>query len=1052
MLIRRLIIRLRIALTILFALGMIAVIGGLFYLNSTGLNHEIRKHISSELEQRGIYVEFDSLKYQFSDGLVAKNVRFYGDAERVTKLASIPEVSINLDKTKLLRGISKINSLSLTAADIELPLNPKDPNAARVKFSNINGNIEFPEAGTISTNKLTAEYLGIDITLAGNLWQELNRPTAKFSPEAARKRAEVYQSFLDYLDRWKWDAANPPDLRLFVEGDINSPEKIKVEFDLIAPELDYKGYSLQKVQMIGDFSHNLLTVDSLYFKNKDQEAHVEMDYDFTISDGRFHVDSNIQVQKFVRKFFKRELFKGFNINGGSEINVKGYFKLPAREEDAVFAAILPSFIKPFAELEIKAIGNTKFSSYEYLGSNFDSFSSDFSWNNGDIYLDKLLMKNPDGYLRGRLLVKNNIITYETETTLPKRTFIPFIKKGGKVEATINQIKLDPDSKVFCKSKGTINANDLTDWVSDGEIHLTKLTYNELYSESFITKFRWLDGALTGSATLKDSRSIDISFEQLDSSFLWKDDVLTAKVDLTKPVIKGSSLDSFKASVSLQDKQLKLTDISGSHPSGKLSGSFYTSDEYYHFNLISTINPSVLTPFIKNEKTVEFLSRAGIDAQSSSYISTIGKLSRTDKTDWESEGQAIFTELKFTGVELHSIKTDYKIDSKGLLATDSRLVFNYDNYALYKLFKGSPKGEVTVAKTYIDNVAKTATLEGVKGRAHPAQIARLFHKGVADHLEEYQFYSAPNLVASGIFDLVNREPEDQKLDFTCDISCPGFNTRYKFLDGNLLLKNFSASIQVKQNEVKVRKLSCQLFDKGIARGNLFFIIPENSPVKYQGNINWKNIDFRQLGLTYNFDEVQSGRLRGNIQFTGVADEIGSFSTKQDTMGTFALENGDLVSIPVLGPVSIIINPFISPLAGGKALNERLKNISARFKVVNGVIFSDDIQSLTPSLTFFGEGSVNLNDDKIDITIRVNYRGLLGKAMELGAEIIKLPLHVLRSVFLNKKPAETGLIQVRGRGHYKKPVWKLVPFDPPRDLNVPLFRPGKAQAIPKAKPIQ
>ncbi|MFT5906571.1 MAG: hypothetical protein ACI9E1_002181 [Cryomorphaceae bacterium] len=803
---------------------------------------------------------------------------------------------------------------------------------------------------------------------------------------------------------------------------------------------------------MGDFSHNLLTVDSLYFFNEGKEAHVEMDYDFTIRDGRFHVGIDIQVQQFMMTFFNRELFKGFNINGGSEINVKGYFKLPAKKEDTAFASILPSFINPFTGLEIKAIGNAKLSSYEYLGSKFDTFSSDFSWNNGDVYLDKIVMKSPDGYLRGRLLRKNNIITYDTETTLPKRAFMPFIKKGGKAEAAIKQIELDPDSKVFCKSKGNINPNDLTDWVSDVELHITKLMYNGLYSESFSTKFRWLDSTLTGSATLKNSRFKEITFQQLDSSILWKDEVLTAKIDLTKPMLRASPLDSFKATISIKDKQLKLTEISGSHPSGNLTGSFYTSDDYYHFDIISRMNPYVLMPFIKNKKTVEFLSRAAIDAESNSYISARGKLNRTDKTDWESEGQATFTELKFSGVDLHSIKSDYKMDSKGLLATDSRLVFNYENYALSKLFKGSPKGEVTVAKTYIDNAAKTATLEGVKGRAYPAQIARLFHKGVADHLEEYQFYNAPKLIASGVFDTTDRKIKDQKLDFNCEISCPSSNTRYKFLGGNLLLQNFSANIQVVKNEVKVRKLRSQLFDKGLAQGNLFFTIPQKGPARYQGDINWQNIDFRKLGITYNFDEVQRGRLRGNIQFTGIGDSIASFNTKKDTMGTFALENGNLYSVPVLGPVSIIINPFISPLAGGKALNERLKNMSARFKVINGVIITDDIQSLTPSLTFFGEGSVNLNNDMIDITIRVNYRGLLGKAMELGVEIIKLPFHLLRAVFLNKKPAETGLIQVRGRGLYKNPAWKLVPFDPPRDFNVPLFNPGKAQAVPKAKPIQ
>lgn len=1052
MLIRRLIIRLRITLTILFVLGMMTVTSGLFYLNSIGLNEEIRDHISSELERRGIYVEFDSLKYRFSDGLVAKDVRLYGDSERLTKLATLPEISINLDKTKLLRGIRKINSLSLTGADIELPLNPYKPDSARVKINNINADIEFPEAGAYSTSRLTAIYMGINITLAGNLWQELDRSTGKISPEAASKRAEGYQRFLDYIEKWKWSNADPPDLSLFVEGDINSPEKIKVEFDLVASTLDYQGYELSNVQTIGDFNQNLLTIDSLYFMNGEEEAHVEMDYDFTIRDGRFHVDSDIHVQKFVMTFFNRELFKGFNITGGSEMDIKGYFKLPSEREDEQYAELLPSFINPFMDLEIKAVGNAKLTSYEYLGSKFDTFSSDFSWDNGDVYLDKLRMKSPDGYLRGRLLIKNKIITYDTETTLPKRAFQPFIQRGGKVEAMIEQLQLSPDSKIFFRSKGTINANDLTDWVSDGELNITKLNCNGLDTESFSSKFRWLDGSLSARVTLKEARFKDFRFKQLDSSILWLNDKITAKINLTKPVLNGSPLDSFKADIGYDNKQLKLKNIIATHPSGKLEGNFHTSDEYYHFDLISTLNPYVLIPFIKNKNTVEFLSRAGINDQSTSYISARGKLNKKDKYDWESEGEATFTELSFNGVPLHSIKSDYKISPKGLLATDSRLVFNYQNYALFKLFKGSAKGEVTVARTYINNSEKTATLEGVKGRAHPAPIARMFHNDVADHLEEYQFYNVPNLAASGVFDIASRAVKEQKLDFRCKLSCPGFNTRYKFLDGNLTLKNFSASIQIVKNQVKVRKIKCQLLNGGVAKGNLFFTIPQNGPVRYQGDLNWQSIDFRQLGIIYNFDEVQRGRLRGNIQFRGNSDNISSLNTKKGTMGTFALENGNLFSVPVLGPVSMIINPFISPLAGGQALNERLKNISARYKIVNGVIITDDIQSLTSSLTYYGEGSVNLNTDQIDITIRVNYRGLIGKAMELGAEIIKLPMHLLRSVFLNKKPAETGLIQLRGRGHYKDPNWRLVPFDPPRDFNVPLFKPSKARAVPRAQAIE
>ncbi len=1053
---RRLIIRLRIALTIFFVIAVIAIVGGVFYLNSTGLNQEIRAHISKELEQKGIFVEFDSLQYEFSQGLVAKNALFYSDKDRITKLASIPEVSINLDKTKLLRGIRKINSLSLSGATIELPINANEKNSERLKLSNISGIIEFPEEGSYSTDKLTAQYEGINISIAGILWQEAKKSQGSSSSSSnQKKQAQTYQKFnhyLDYLKYWSWDKSKPPKLTLFVEGDLSSPEKIKAEFNLSAPMVSYRGYEMKKIKIMGDYSQKLLTVDSLDFTNDGNKAQLELDYDVEIRDGRFDVKSNIQVQKFAKKIFKQDLPEELKIHGESEINMKGYFKLPSRLADATYTSVLPAFINPSTALEVKAVGITRLKDIGYRDSKFQSISSEFSWNNGNIYLDKLLLKNRDGYLLGRLLMKNSMITYEAETNFPRRTFQPFIEKGSPVDDWVKKITLEPSSKLFIKSNGKINLKNFTDSEAAVELNLSKINLNGLICDSFNTKIQWRDSTLTGNATLKDTRFKDMAFQQLDSSIHFQEGTFTSQLTLTKPVLRSTLLDSFKATLNIKDKQISLTDIEAQHPSGTLTGSFSTSDEYYHYDLVSTLNPYVLMPFIQYQPTVDFLSRAEINEKSNSHLAARGKINRTNPKEWEAEGNAVFKNLKFGSVPLLLVDSYYKISDQGLLATDSKLIFDYKNYKLHQRFKGSSTGEVTVEKTYIDNIQRTATLENVRGKAYPAPIARLFHRDVAEHLEQYEFHDAPTLNASGVFDIIERKSADQKLDFNCGISCPGFTTNYKFLEGNLALNNFSANVQVVKNKVNVTKMQSRLFDNGIAKGNLYFTTLKDAPAKYSGDLSWQNIGFYELGKTYKFDDEQAGRLRGNIQFYGSSNSIASFNTQKDTMGTFALENSNIFSVPVLGPVSVLINPFIAPLAGKQSLNERLKNISARFKVVNGVIISDDIQSLTPSLTFFGEGSVNLNNDLIDITIRVNYRGLLGKAMELGGEIIKLPFKMLRSVFLNKEPAETGLIQVRGVGNYKKATWKLVPFDPPRDFNVPFFKPGKAQEVPRASAVE
>ena len=963
MLFRRIIIRLRITLTILLFLSVIAVIGGVFYLNSTGLNEEIRGHISDELEQRGVHVEFDSLKYHFSDGLIATNVQFFDNEDRINKLASLPKVSINLDKTKLLRGIRKINSLSLTNTDIEIPINPEDPNSPRMVIKDINGNIEFPSNDSISTSKLTACYMGINITLAGNLWQEAPQEHIEEPPkDIAITRALAYQKFLNYLQDWTWDESTAPQVNLFVEGDINAPQNIKLEFDINAPALAYQGYALKEVKSTGNLTHNLITVDKLEFSNKNKKAQIMMDYDLTLRDGRFDILTGIHIQEFVKNLFGYELIKGFKITGGTALKSKGRFKLPNLETYRYFSPMLPNFIKPAVpKLELQATGTAKLSSFEYLGSKFDSFSSDFSWNNGDIYLDRLIVKNNDGFLKGRLLYKNKIITYDTETTFSADTFRPFIKPGGKVDKALEQIEFAPDSTLLFKSTGNLNAKDLTDWGSDGELYLTKIKYNDIILDSFSSKFRWIDSTLTGNvtlldtkfndlsisslsskfkwvdsefsgnATLKNTKFKDLAAKQLDSSFLWKNGVLDTKVNLTKPKVKTSEFDSLSASIQYKDKQINLSNIVTKHATGSLTGNVFTSDKYVHFDLISTLDPYLYIPFLKNQGLVDFLSTIKVTDKSKHYITARGQLNKKDKFDFHSQGSGILNDVTMNGVPLSSVKSEYTCNGAGFLMEDSRIVFDYKDYELYKLFKGSTKGEATVAKTYVSNSDRTVTLEGIKARAHPAPIARMFHKEVADHLEEYQFYEPPTITASGVFDTIPRPTKDQKLLFKAKLSCPNFNTRYMILDGNLLLRNFSADISIIKNQVNVEKVRSHIFGNGIAQGNLYFTIPDKGQVYCNGDVNWKNIDFKKVGITYNFDEIPKGRLRGNLQFTGRGDDISTYNTKPNTMGTFALEDGDLVSIPVLGPVSSIINPFVSPLAGKQALNERLKDISARFRV-------------------------------------------------------------------------------------------------------------------------
>ena len=192
-------------------------------------------------------------------------------------------------------------------------------------------------------------------------------------------------------------------------------------------------------------------------------------------------------------------------------------------------------------------------------------------------------------------------------------------------------------------------------------------------------------------------------------------------------------------------------------------------------------------------------------------------------------------------------------------------------------------------------------------------------------------------------------------------------------------------------------------------------------KYRGAIKWDDLSFQKLSQVYDFKEEEKGTLTGSIDFRGSADGLGGFNAE----GLLAINQGNLISLPILGPLS----PIISGLLGDKRVGyERAKDASANFNVTNGVLTTKDFIAISTNIILTGEGWIDLLSEELDMTIRMNARGLLG--------FITLPLQPLK-----------GISQFRGTGTYENPKWRSSPFTrPEKGKNDPIYqKTGKAQII-------
>ena len=112
-------------------LGIGLLCGGVYYINQSGVNDEWRARIAQELENLGIVADFESLRFELSRGLVATGVRVYADDSRDDIVAKLEHLVIDVDKTKLMRGLVRVDNVSLKRADISLPIDLDDPTGPR---------------------------------------------------------------------------------------------------------------------------------------------------------------------------------------------------------------------------------------------------------------------------------------------------------------------------------------------------------------------------------------------------------------------------------------------------------------------------------------------------------------------------------------------------------------------------------------------------------------------------------------------------------------------------------------------------------------------------------------------------------------------------------------------------------------------------------------------------------------------------------------------------------------------------------------------------------
>ncbi|MEP4078284.1 AsmA-like C-terminal region-containing protein [Haloferula sp.] len=486
-----------------------------------------------------------------------------------------------------------------------------------------------------------------------------------------------------------------------------------------------------------------------------------------------------------------------------------------------------------------------------------------------------------------------------------------------------------------------------------------------------------------------------------------------KIELDQPSYKHLSADHASSSFSWDGKQLFLEDLEIREGEHELYGRvFITADE-----ILYQARTDLPPPFWQNAVTIQPLSKI-LDNFSSTDETTVfvdfeGRAVPGDKSAWRFSGEAAATNISYRGVAAKkaSVTLDLKRVRQDYINTE--VEFDYRDYPLRKAHGGPASGSITVDLIRWEREPGTVTIRKLKGEAWPGQITRTFSPKLAETLERYGFHSNPGLEANGVVGVKHGKPK-QNLTVRFASNKP---VDYDFLGTTLKLQAPRGTVRVLPNVVQANDLSFGLFG-GTIRGSLEAQIGEGGNVG--GEIDWTRVSLPALSSAYGFKSQPKGQITGRLDFDLVDRKIAGLSG----VGHIALENGELFEVPIFGPLS----PVISAVLGNRKSGFQEANEAfCTFNIKKGTLTTLDFKTATSSLVFTGDAVVDLAKQTLQMTLRMNARGLFG--------VITLPLRPFYGIF-----------QFRGAGPIQKPEWTNVMFTrPPKQQEETLLEPPKAREV-------
>ncbi len=406
--------------------------------------------------------------------------------------------------------------------------------------------------------------------------------------------------------------------------------------------------------------------------------------------------------------------------------------------------------------------------------------------------------------------------------------------------------------------------------------------------------------------------------------------------------RGVDFDGFSADFASRDGKIFARDARILADGGEIAADVLVAPEDFRLRITNTIAPTLLAPML-GKKEQEFL--AMMEFRDPPYLEMELRGTKPDFASISGTGSLRLGRTAMRGAWLDRADSKIEIANRAVIYRDLTIA----------------RGKGVGTGTFIyDFGGQQVVLKNIDSTMPPVDVMMWADPKIADAIRPYRFRQPPRVKANGMIHL--KDPTQNDLTLAID-SEAGLD--YDLLKRTLKFGKTRASVHVLGTKVNADVLSAKLMggDVGV---KAVISIDAKDPT-FGADVNARRVNFAQLTkLYFDYDDSQ-GVGSGQFKFTARMGQ----EEKMKGSGNIRIEDGHVFAIPLLGPLSDIINKII-PGAGFQTA----RLATADFTIADEKINTKNLAIEGAGFSLIGYGDIFFMKDDMNMSVRINARGIPG----------------------------------------------------------------------------